>query len=62
MDINNLQKFCFSLYDSGNYYGGTRNKYTYNMVANVIIAGTIFHRRLYIYYDNTIPNNIINYM
>ena len=64
MDISKVTKvFSFSLYDSGNYYGGNRNKYTYNMVANVILAEKIFPDwKLYIYYDNTIPNNIINYI
>ena len=55
--------FSFSLYDCGNYYGGNRNKYTYNCVANVLIAEKLFPDwKLYIYYDNTINNKIIQFL
>ena len=47
--------FSFSLYDSGNYWGGNREKYTFNCVANVIIAKKLFPDWiLYVYYDNMI--------
>ena len=53
--------FAFSLYDSGDYWGGNRNKYTYNCVANILIAEKLFPEwKVYVYYDNTIPQNIIN--
>jgi hypothetical protein len=55
--------FSFSLYDCGNYWGGNRNKYTYNCVANVLIADKLFPDwKIYVYYDTTIPLNIINFL
>jgi hypothetical protein len=55
--------FSFSLYDSGKYYGGDKNKYTYNMVANVLIGEKLFPDwKIYVYYDNTITENIINFL
>tara|TARA_B000000557_G_scaffold231592_1_gene205002 strand:+ start:1103 stop:1963 length:861 start_codon:yes stop_codon:yes gene_type:complete len=53
----------FSLYDSGYYYGGTHMRYTYNMVANILIAQKIFPDwQIYVYYDNTVKPNIINFL
>lgn len=55
--------FSFSLYDSGKYYGGSWNKYTYNMVANILIAQKLFPDwKLYIYYDNSLKKEIINFL
>ena len=55
--------FSFSLYDSGYYYGGNWNKYTYNMVANILIAQKLFPNwKLYVYYDNSLKENIINFL
>ena len=55
--------FSFSLYDSGNYYGGDNHKYTYNCVANILIAEKLFPDwKVYVYYDTTIPANIINFL
>ena len=55
--------FSFSLYDSGNYYGGSWNKYTYNMVANILIAQKIFPDwQIYVYYDQSLKPNIINFL
>jgi hypothetical protein len=62
-DTTLKKAFSFSLYDSGNYYGGNKNKYTYNCVANVLIAKVLFPDwKLYIYYDNTISKNIIKFL
>jgi hypothetical protein len=55
--------FSFSLYDCGNYYGGLWNKYTYNTVANILIAQKLFPDwKLYVYYDNSLKSNIINFL
>jgi hypothetical protein len=55
--------FSYSLYDNGNYYGGNKNKYTYNMIANVLIAEKIFPDwKLIVYYDETIEENIVNFL
>ena len=49
--------FSFSLYDCGKYYGGSWNKYTYNMVANILIAQKLFPDwKLYVYYDNSLKD------
>ena len=53
--------FAFSVYDSGKYWGGDRNKYTHNMIANIIIAEKLFPDwLLYIYYDDSLKQEIIN--
>lgn len=55
--------FSYSLYDIGKYYGGKWNKYTYNMVANVLIAQKLFPDwQIYVYYDNTLKKNIIDFL
>ena len=55
--------FSFSLYDSGIYYGGSHDKYTYNMVANILIAQVLFSEwKIYVYYDNSLKENIINFL
>ncbi len=55
--------FSFSLYDLGHYYGGSWNKYTYNMVANILIAQNLFPDwKLYVYYDKSLKPNIINFL
>lgn len=58
-----IKVFSYSLYDSGVYYGGTWNKYIYNMVANILIAQKLFPDwKIYVYYDNTLRENIINFL
>ena len=53
----------FSLYDSGKYYGGKWNKYTYNMVANILIAEKIMPDwTIYVYYDSSLKKNIIDFL
>lgn len=55
--------FSFSLYDSGKYYGGSWNKYIYNMIANILIAQKLFPDwKLYIYYDNSLKKKIIDFL
>ena len=55
--------FSYSLYDLGKYYGGSCNKYTYNMVANILIAEKLFPDwEIYVYYDNSLKENIINFL
>lgn len=58
-----IKVFSYSLYDSGVYYGGTKNKYTYNMIANILIAEKIFPDwKIYVYYDKTLKPMIINFL
>ena len=58
-----MKIFSFSLYDSKKYYGGSQNKYTHNMIANILLAEKLFPDwKLYIYYDNTISEKIIKYL
>ena len=56
-----LKSFSFSLYDAGGH--GVTKRYVYNMVANVLIAQKLFPDwKLYIYYDNSLKKNIINFL